>query len=246
MNEIKGKVALVTGGSRGIGAAIATRLAENGADVVLTYQQNTARDEEIVQKIVQCGRKAVAIRADSADVDAVTGAVQQTVDTFGRLDILVNNAAGFAIGGPGELTAADFDQLMAVNVRAPFVAMNAAALHMADGGRIISIGSNVAERTVFPGFALYAASKSALVGLTKGFARDLGPRGITVNLVSPGATNTDMAPDEEAFIAAVKGLTVLDRFAEPWEIAATVAHLAGDGGHYITGTTIHVDGGFTI
>ncbi|GAA4105336.1 3-oxoacyl-ACP reductase family protein [Actinomadura miaoliensis] len=246
MNEIEGKVALVTGGSRGIGAAVALRLAQDGADVALTYERNTERADAVVDKIKGIGRRALAIQADSADTGAVTAAVDETAATFGRLDILVNNAGVFLVGSLEELGAEDIDRTLAVNVRAPFVAAQAAARHMTDGGRIISIGSNVAERTVFPGFALYAMSKTALIGMTKGLARDLGPRGITANVVHPGPTDTDANPADGPNAETFQSFTALNRYATPDEVAATVAHLSGDSGAYITGASINVDGGWTV
>jgi 3-oxoacyl-[acyl-carrier protein] reductase len=246
MNEIEGKVALVTGGSRGIGAAVAVRLAEGGADVALTYERNTERADGVVDQIKGIGRRALAIQADSADVAAVTAAVDEAVSTFGSLDILVNNAGVFLVGPLEDLGQAELDRTLAVNVRAPFVASQAAARHMTDGGRIVSIGSNMAERAVFPGFTLYALSKTALIGLTKGLARDLGPRGITVNLVHPGPTDTEANPADGPNADTIRSFTALDRYAEPSDIAATVIHLVGDGGRYITGATINVDGGFTV
>jgi 3-oxoacyl-[acyl-carrier protein] reductase len=246
MNDIDGKVALVTGASRGIGAAIALRLAADGADVVLTYEHNHHRAADIVEQIKNIGRRALSIQADSGDVSAVTAAVDEAAATFGKLDILVNNAGLFRVGAIEDLGPAEFDRTMAVNVRAPYIAARAAARYMVDGGRIVSIGSNMAERAVFPGFALYAMSKTALVGMTKGLARDLGPRQITVNLVHPGPTDTDANPADGPNADSIRGLTALGRYAAPAEIAATVAHLAGDGGRYITGAVINVDGGFTI
>jgi 3-oxoacyl-[acyl-carrier protein] reductase len=200
----------------------------------------------VVDQIKGAGRRGLAIQADSADVAAVTTAVDTTVATFGRLDILVNNAGVFLVGPLDDLGPAELDRTLAVNVRAPFVASQAAARHMTAGGRIISIGSNMAERAVFPGFTLYALSKTALIGMTKGLARDLGPRGITANLVHPGPTDTDANPADGPNADMIRGFTALDRFAEPGDIAATVAHLAGDGGRYITGAAINVDGGFTV
>jgi 3-oxoacyl-[acyl-carrier protein] reductase len=246
INDINGKAVLVTGGGRGIGAAIALRLARNGADVALTYESNADRANAVVDEIKNIGRRGLAIQADSADDAALTGAVNDAAAMFGRLDILVNNAAVFPVAPVDDICLEDLDRALMVNVRAPFLASQAAARHMTEGGRIISIGSNVAVRTPFPGFALYAMSKSALVGMTKGLARDLGPRGITANLVHPGATDTELNPADGPNAAAIRGFTALDRFAVPDEIAATVAHLAGPGGAYITGAEFHVDGGFTV
>jgi 3-oxoacyl-[acyl-carrier protein] reductase len=243
---LDGKVAFVTGGGRGIGAAVAVRLAEDGADVALTYQSNAGAAAAVVDQIKAIGRRAVAIAADSADVAAVTSAVDRTAEEFGRLDILVNNAGAYLVAPVQEIGAAALDETIAVNVRAPFVAAQAAARHMADGGRIINIGSNVGERAPFPGFALYSMSKTALTGLTKGLGRELGPRGITVNLVNPGPTDTALNPADGPFAETIRGFTALGRYAAPAEIAAVVAFLAGDGGSYVTGATVNVDGGFTI
>lgn len=240
------KVALVTGGSRGIGAAIARRLAEDGADVVLTYQHNGDQAAAVVDEIKEIGRRALAIRADNANVDAVSGAVEQTVAEFGRLDILVNNAGLFIVAPLEDLGSAEFDSIVAVNVRAAFVASKAAAAHMSGGGRIINIGSNVAERAVFGGFALYSMSKTALTGLTKGLGRELGPRAITVNMINPGPTDTDANPADGPNAETIRGFTALGHYAEPGDIAAAVSYLSGPGGRYVTGATINVDGGFTI
>ena len=239
------RVALVTGGSRGIGAAIALRLAQDGADVALTYQHNADRADAVVDQIKAVGRRALVIRADSGDPAAVVGAVEQTVAEFGRLDILVNNAAAFVVGPLYDLRLADVNRTLNVNVRAPFLAAQAAARHMTEGGRIITIGSNVIERIPFPGMTLYALSKAALVGLTKGLARDLGARGITANLVSPGPTDTELSPADAPNADVIRGLTAVGRYATPADIAATVAHLAGESARNITGANIAVDGGIT-
>ncbi|WP_446216252.1 3-oxoacyl-ACP reductase family protein [Micromonospora sp. IBHARD004] len=241
---LDGKVALVTGGSRGIGAGIALRLATEGADVALTYQRDDDRAASMVKQIEALGRRVLAVRADSADPDAVRAAVDRTVEELGRLDILVNNAAVFLVGPVEQLGPDELERTLAVNVRAPYVAAQAAARHMTAGGRIINIGSNVARRAPFPGLALYSMSKTALVGLTKGLGRELGPRGITVNLVNPGPTDTDANPADGPNAAAISGLTALGRYAVPAEIAGMVAHLAGVDGGYVTGASIDVDGGF--
>ncbi|RZU77416.1 3-oxoacyl-[acyl-carrier protein] reductase [Micromonospora kangleipakensis] len=241
---LDGKVALVTGGSRGIGAGIALRLATEGADVALTYQRDDDRAALVVKQIEALGRRVLAVRADSADPDAVRAAVDRTVEELGRLDILVNNAAVFLVGPVEQLGPDELERTLAVNVRAPYVAAQAAARHMTGGGRIINIGSNVARRAPFPGLALYSMSKTALVGLTKGLGRELGPRGITVNLVNPGPTDTDANPADGPNAAAISGLTALGRYAVPAEIAGMVAHLAGVDGGYVTGASIDVDGGF--
>jgi len=243
---LEGKGALVTGGGRGIGAAVAERLAAEGADVALTYRDDAARAEEVAARIRSLGRRAVVVRADSADPGAVTAAVDEAAASIGRLDILVNNAGTFLLGPIEQLGLAEFEETVAVNVRAPFVASQAAVRHMAAGGRIINIGSNVAERAVFPGFSLYATSKTALIGLTKSLGRELGPRSITVNLVNPGPTDTDLNPADGPDAATITGFTALGRYAEPADVAAAVAFLAGPQAAYITGATVNVDGGFTI
>jgi 3-oxoacyl-[acyl-carrier protein] reductase len=243
--KLAGKVALVTGGSRGIGAAVAVRLAEEGADVVLTYEQAADRAAEVVARIESAGARGLAIRADCAVPSEVEGAVERAVGAFGRLDVLVNNAAVFLAAPLEELSAEQVDRTLAVNVRGPFTAAQAAARHMGRGGRIVNVGSNVGERAVFPGLTLYAMSKTALGGLTRGLARELGPRGITVNLVHPGPTDTDANPADGAGAEAVAGFTALGRYARPGEVAAMVVHLAGAEAGYVTGASIAVDGGFT-
>ncbi|KUL49079.1 oxidoreductase [Streptomyces sp. NRRL F-4489] len=241
---LAGRAALVTGASRGIGAAIAERLAADGAAVALTYHSRDDRAAEVVKRIEEAGGRAWAVRADAADPEAVRTSVAAAADRFGRLDILVNNA-GTGVLGPFEgIATADVDRVLATNVRAPFLAAQAAAAHLAEGGRIISIGSCMADRAPFPGGSLYAMSKAALAGLTKALARELGPRGITVNLVHPGPIDTDMNPADGPGAAPQAALTALGSYGEPGDVAATVAHLAGDGGRYITGAAIAVDGGF--
>ncbi|KAK1181570.1 3-oxoacyl-ACP reductase FabG [Streptomyces sp. NBS 14/10] len=243
---LDGKAALVTGGSRGIGEAVALRLAEDGADVALTYQNNEERAAAVVDRIKALGRRALAVQADSADPRAVREAVAAAAAEFGRLDILVNNAGAGVLGPFGDLTLEDVDRVLAVNVRAPFLAAQAAAHHLTDGGRIINIGSCMAERVAFPGGSLYAMSKTALTGLTKALTRELGPRGINVNLIHPGPIDTDMNPADGESAAMQSGFTALGRYGQPSEIAATVSHLAGDEGRYITGASIAVDGGFAV
>jgi 3-oxoacyl-[acyl-carrier protein] reductase len=245
MNELTGKVALVTGGSRGIGAATARRLARDGAAVALTYSTSQDKAQAVAKEIDADGGRALVIQADNADPSAVIAAVEQTVQDLGRIDILVNNA-GIIINGPlEEMTVEQADHLWAIDVRAVFVACQAAARHMSEGGRIITIGSALAERVPVPGLTLYAMAKSALIGLTKGLARDLGPRGITVAVVHGGLIDTDMNPADGPAAVFLRGVTTLGRYGSAEEIAATVAHLAGEGGRYVTGTAITVDGGFT-
>jgi 3-oxoacyl-[acyl-carrier protein] reductase len=243
MSELTGKVALVTGGSRGIGAAIAVRLAELGADVAITYAQSKERAEQVADRIRAHGRRALAIAADSASADAVVAAVEQTADELGGLDILVNNAGIFPSGPIGDVSLDEIDRTLAIHVRAVYLASQAAVRRMGDGGRIVSIGSNLAERVPYPGVTLYAMSKSALSGFTKGLARDVGERGITVNLVQPGSTDTDMNPADGATADAQRALTALGGYGEPIDIANTVAFLAGPSGRTITGATLTVDGG---
>lgn len=243
MNPLQGKVALVTGGSRGIGAATAERLAQDGADVALTYNSSADQAKEVLARVEQAGRRGSILQADVAVAEDVTAAVEQTVAELGRLDILVNNAGIFLLGQIDELTLADYDTTMAVHNRAVFIATQTALGHMESGGRIISIGSNLAERASFAGLSLYSMSKSALVGFTKGLSRDVGPRGITANVVHPGSTDTDMNPADGDAADGQRALTALGRYGQPEDIAATVAHLAGPGGAQITGTEITVDGG---
>jgi 3-oxoacyl-[acyl-carrier protein] reductase len=244
MSELAGKVALVTGGSRGIGAAIAQRLARDGAAVAFTYVTAADKAQAIAKQIDADGGRALVIQADSADPGAVVAAVEQTAQDLGRLDILVNNAGVF-IGGPVEEATVDqADRLWAVDVRAVFVASQAAAGHMSEGGRIITIGSALADRVPAPGMTLYAMAKSALTGLTKGLARDLAPRGITVALVHGGLIDTDMNPANSPAASFLSSVPALGRYGSAEDIAAIVTHLAGDGGRYITGAAISVDGGF--
>ncbi|MBY8874123.1 3-oxoacyl-ACP reductase FabG [Micromonospora sp. PLK6-60] len=244
MDPLAGKAVLVTGGSRGIGAAVAVRLAQDGADVALTYLRAEDRARQVVRQITALGRRAVAVPADSGDPAALTAAVDRVAAEYGRLDILVNNAGVFPYGPIEETSVEDVDRALAVHVRGVYVAAQAALRHMAHGGRIVNIGSCFVDRVPYPGLSLYAMSKSALVGLTRALARDLGPRGITVTVVHPGSTDTEMNPADGDGADAERGYIALGRYAAPDEIAATVAHLAGPGGRYITGASIAVDGGF--
>ncbi|MEU1350890.1 SDR family NAD(P)-dependent oxidoreductase [Streptomyces sp. NPDC005775] len=237
------RTALVTGGSRGIGAATALRLARDGADVALTYVRDEEAAQEVVRKIEAGGRRAIALRADSADPEAVPAAVHRAAETFGRLDILVNNAGIGVLGPIDSLTDADVDQVLAVNVRAVFLACRAAAGVLEQGGRIISVGTALSRYAGGPGGTLYAMSKSALSGLTKPLARELGPRGITVNLVQAGAVDTDMNPADGPFAAGQRAANALDRFGTTGEVAALIAYLASDEAAYITGAEMVVDGG---
>ncbi|MTE21611.1 SDR family oxidoreductase [Streptomyces sp. TRM43335] len=244
LNDLSGRVALVTGGSRGIGEAVALRLARDGADVALTHRDSGERAERVVERIKAIGRRARAVRADNADPAAVRAAVETTVAEFGRLDILVNNAGTGVLAPIEQITAEDVDRVLHVNVRAPYLFCQAAVAHLEEGGRIVTIGSCMAERVAFPGGSLYATGKAALTGLTKALARELGPRGITANLVHPGPIDTEMNPADGPGAEAQSDLTALGRYGRPEEVAATVAHLVGSQGRYITGASIAVDGGF--
>jgi 3-oxoacyl-[acyl-carrier protein] reductase len=244
-HTLKQKRALVTGGSRGIGAAIVKRLASEGADVAFTYASSPEQANETAQAAQALGVQAVAIQADSADASAVVAAVERTVSTLGGIDILVNNAGVLAVGPIDSFTLADFDRTLAVNVRAVFVATQAAIKHMQAGGRIINIGSTNAERMPFAGGSVYAMSKSALQGLVRGLARDLGPRGITINNVQPGPTATDMNPPEGEFADMLKTHIAVTRYGTVEEIAGMVAYLAGPEAGYITGANLMIDGGFS-
>ena len=243
MSELAGKVALVTGASRGIGAAIATRLAELGSDVAITYAQSKERADEVVDRITAHGQRGVAIKADSAAADEVVAAVEQAVAEFGRLDVLVNNAGIFPFGPIDDVTVEEIDRTLGIHARAVFLASQAAVRHMSAGGRIISIGSNLAERVPFPGVTLYSMSKAALIGFTKALARDLGDRDITVNLVQPGSTDTDMNPADAAGADEQRALSALGRYADARDVADSVAFLAGSGAKNITGSVLTVDGG---
>jgi NAD(P)-dependent dehydrogenase (short-subunit alcohol dehydrogenase family) len=243
MSRLSGKRALVTGGSRGIGAAIALRLAGEGADVALTYERSAEKAANVARAIEGLGRKSVAIAADSADAAAVARAVDEAASALGGLDILVNNA-GIYRGGPvAEWSLADIDATLAVNVRAVVLASQAAAAHLGEGGRIISLGSCLAERVVEEGMTLYAMSKAALIGFTKGLARDLGPRGITVNIVHPGSTDTDMNPATGEHADAQRARMAIPRYGKPEDIAGLVAYLASEEARFITGAGFAIDGG---
>lgn len=243
MSRLNGKVALVTGGSRGIGAATALRLASEGADVAITYARSRERAEEVVGDIEAVGRRGLAIKADNLDADAVEAAVATTVERFGRLDILVNNAGVFQAGPIDELTREAFEETVAVNLRAPFLATRAAARHMGEGGRIVSIGSNLAVRVPGPGLSLYSLSKAALIGMTKGLARDLGSRAITVNVVHPGSTDTEMNPAGGPGADGQRSLMAIPRFGAAGDVAAMVAYLAGPEAGGVTGAEFTIDGG---
>jgi 3-oxoacyl-[acyl-carrier protein] reductase len=235
------KVALVFGGSRGIGAAIVKQLASDGASVALTYAKSPDKAAETARAAEAWGVSAIMIKADSADAEAVTDAVAQTVARFGRLDILVVSAGILIRGTVDTFALEDFDLMLATNIRGVFVAIQASAPHLADGGRIITIGSNTAVRTAFPGASVYSMTKGAIASLVRGVAIDLAPRGITVNNIQPGPTATDMTAD---YGEMVKPLVPLGRMGEPEEIAGLVAYLASARAGFITGSSLTIDGGY--
>jgi 3-oxoacyl-[acyl-carrier protein] reductase len=242
--KFAGKVALVTGGSRGIGAAIVRRFAQEGAAVAYTYTSAKAAADELAAGIKAAGGQALAIRADAADADAVISAVDQTAKTFGRLDILVNNAGVLYWAPLEKLTLEELDRTLAVNVRSVFIATQAAVRHMGQGGRIINIGSCNADRTPTAGGGIYAMSKSALIGLARGLARDLGPRGITINNVQPGPTDTDMNPAHGPDAPRLHGIMAVSRHAHGDEVAAMVSYVASPEAAMVTGTNLLIDGGY--
>jgi len=241
--NLEGKIALITGGSRGIGAAIAKRLASDGANVAITYTKGADAAASVVKEIERAGRKAIAIQADAADADAVKAAVEKTVTTFGRLDILVNNAGTAVPKRFEETTLEELDRLMDVNVRGVFVATQAALKHMKSGGRIISIGSAVGERALTPGLVPYSATKGAVKMFTQGLSREVASRGITVNNVQPGPIDTDTNPATGEWAVPQKAFTALGRYGHVDEVAALVAFVAGPESSYITGANLNVDGG---
>jgi 3-oxoacyl-[acyl-carrier protein] reductase len=240
---LEGKVALITGGSRGIGAAIAKRLAADGANVAITYTKGANAAASVVKEIERAGRKAIAIQADAADADAVKAAVEKTVTTFGRLDILVNNAGTAVPKRFEETTLEELDRLMDINIRGVFVATQAALKHMKSGGRIISIGSAVGERALTPGLVPYSATKGAVKMFTQGLSREVASRGITVNNVQPGPIDTDTNPATGEWAVPQKAFTALGRYGHVDEVAALVAFVAGPESSYITGANLNVDGG---
>ncbi len=241
--KLAGKVAMVTGGSRSIGAAIAKRLAADGASVAITYTKGADAAASVVKEIGRGGGKAIAIQADAADADAVRKAVDKTVTTFGRLDVLVNNAGTAIPKKFEEATLEEMDRVLDINVRGVFVATQAALKHMRDGGRIIMIGSSVGERNMMPGLVPYAATKGAVKMFTQGLAREVGSRGITVNNVQPGPIDTDLNPAAGDWAVPQKANTALNRYGHVDDIAAMVAFVAGPEASYITGTNLTVDGG---
>jgi 3-oxoacyl-[acyl-carrier protein] reductase len=241
--KLQDKVAIVFGGSRGIGAAVARRLAREGADIALTYVSAPEKSAEIVTVIEMEGRKGLAIKADSADPAAIQSAVAQAVEMFGRLDIVVVNAGILLLGHVETVSLDDLNRMLNINVRGVFVAIQAAAPHLPEGGRVVTIGSNTAVRTGFPGSSVYSMTKAAVASMVKGIALDLAPRGITVNNVQPGPTETDMTT---ALIDKVKPLIPLGRVGQPCEIAGLVAYLASEESGYMTGSSLTIDGGLVL
>jgi 3-oxoacyl-[acyl-carrier protein] reductase len=245
MQVLSNKVAVVTGGSRSIGAAIAKKLAELGATVVITFNHSAEKANTIVAELEAGGTQALAIQADAANPQAVREAILTTVETFGGIDILVNNA-GISINGDIEqLSLSDYEKMIAVNVTGVFVGTQEAVRHMKSGGRIIHIGSAMTQFSAFPTASLYTLTKGAISGFSKSLARDLGPRGITVNTVLPGSTDTDMNPATGNVSNIVLPMIALGRYAKPEEIANVVAFIASPAASYMTGSEILVDGGFT-
>jgi 3-oxoacyl-[acyl-carrier protein] reductase len=242
MSKLANKVALVTGGSRGIGAAIAKRLAADGASVAITYAKDSRAASAVVKAIERDGGKAIAIQADAIDVEAVQGAVEKAVATFGRLDVFVNNAGTAIPKKFEETTLEEFNRVIDINVRGVFVATQAALKHMNDGGRIIMIGSAVGERVLVPGLVPYSATKGAVKIFTQALSREVG-RGITVNNVQPGPIDTELNPASGDWAVPQKAATSLDRYGHVEEVAALVSFVAGPESSYITGANLTVDGG---
>ena len=241
--KLEGKIALVTGGSRGIGAAIAKRLAADGANVAITYAQGADAAASVVEEIERGGRKAIAIQADATDAEAVKGAIEKAVATFGRLDVLVNNAGTAIPKTFAETTLEEMDRVLDINVRGVFVATQAALKHMKSGGRIIMIGSSVGERVLVPGLVPYSATKGAVKVFTQSLSRELGSLGITVNNVQLGPIDTDLNPAAGDWAVPQKAATSLDRYGRVDEVAALVSFVAGPESSYITGANLTVDGG---
>ncbi len=244
MSILLNKVAIVTGASRGIGAAIAKRLAREGAAVAITYSASAAKAGEVVQAIISAGGKAIAIKADSGNAAEIKTAVDKTVATFGGLHILVNNAGIGPMGPITEFSLDDLDRTIAVNIKGVYVFAQEAARHMGEGGRIINIGSCVSDRTPFPGASAYTMSKAAVAGFTRALGTELAPKGITVNNVQPGPIDTEMNPADGPNADFMKSIVPAKRFGHADEVAALVLFLAGPEAGYITGTGLVVDGGF--
>ena len=244
VSKLNGKVAMVTGGSRGIGAAIAARLANDGAAVAITYSSSSAQAEQVVASIRANGGKAMAIRADASDAAAVRLAVNTVAAEFGGLDILVNNAGALAVAPIADFSMDDYQKLIAVNVTAVFVAIQEAQRHMQEGGRIITIGSVNSDYVPVAGLSVYALTKGAVASFTRGLARDLGPRGITVNNVQPGPVDTEMNPANGDFADTMRSYMATGKYGTGTQIASLVAYLASEDAAFITGANLKADGGF--
>jgi 3-oxoacyl-[acyl-carrier protein] reductase len=241
---LEGKTALVTGGSRGVGAGIVARLAADGAKVAFTYAASKDRAEAVAAAAVAAGGIAHAIHADSRHEQDVVSAVAQAADRFGGLDILVNNAGVGSFAGITDLTMAEIDSMLTINVRSTIVAIRESLAHLGEGGRIINIGSINADRTPFPGLSIYAMTKGALASLTRGLAHELAPRGITVNNVQPGPVDTEANPADGPAASSMLGVMATDRFGTAAEVGAFVSYLAGPDAAYITGSSLDIDGGY--
>jgi 3-oxoacyl-[acyl-carrier protein] reductase len=241
--KLEGKIALITGGSRGIGAAIAKRLAADGASVAITYAKDASSASAVVKAIELDGGRAIAIQADAADAKAATEAVEKAVSTLGRLDVLVNNAGTAIPKKFEEATLEELDRVIDINIRGTLVTTQAALKHMNNGGRIIMIGSSVGERMMTPGLAAYSATKGAVKMFSQGLSREVGSRGITVNNIQPGPIDTDLNPAAGDWAIPQKAATALNRYGSADEVAALVAFAAGPESSYITGANLTVDGG---
>lgn len=242
---LTGKIAIVTGGSRSIGAAIAKRLAADGATVAITYNASPDRAAAVVQQIVAAGGQAVALAADAGNPEAVGAAVAEVAQRFGKIDILVNNAGISLLGAPEDIAFEDFQRILAVNVTGVFVATQQALKHMGQGGRIIHIGSSMVQYAAFATASVYTLSKGALTGFSRGLVRDLGPRGITVNTVHPGPTDSDMNPADGPIADFLRPNIAMGRYGEGKDVASAVAYLASAEAGFVTGAELIVDGGFT-
>ncbi|EIV21525.1 3-ketoacyl-(Acyl-carrier-protein) reductase [Mycobacteroides abscessus 3A-0731] len=242
---MKSRRAFVTGGSRGIGAGIVRRLAEDGARVVFTYSSSVQQAADVVDDINEDGGWARAVKADVADPDQLGAAIGQAAEELGGLDILVNNAGILSIGDVDTATLADFDEIVAVNVRAVFAGIKAASPHLTEGGRIVTIGSINGDSSPTANLSLYSMTKAAVAGLTRGLAREFGPRGITINNVQPGPIGTDMNPEDGQLADILRPNIAVGRYGQPRDIASLVSYLVSDEAWYITGTAINIDGGFT-